>query len=252
MSSEATQQSMGLYDFLAWVETNKKPLLIGVVAAIVLGFGYGIYQYSVHQKEFAASDALLKLKNSLGTGQNAAAPDPAAYLQITRDYAGTGAAERALLLAATAYFDAGKYAEAHEQFVKFLREYPQSPFAATAGYGAAACLEGQGKRDEALAAYQNLSVRFPNSTILDEAKLAMGRIHEVKNQPEQALRDYEDLIKAGTMTSAGAEAVQRKEAVLTKHPELAKTNAPAVNPSPTGSVQTNAPAAVLTNPPAKH
>ena len=227
MSSEATQ-TVTVYDVLAWLESNKKSLLLAFIAAVVIGFGIGIYRYSSDQKELAASEALLKLKVSVGSTESTNPPPPSAFLRVVEQYPGTGAAERAALLAGTALFTDGKYAEAQAQFSKFLGTNAQSPFAATAAYGVAVCLEAQGKRDEALAAYQNLSVRYPGSSVLDEAKLATARINEAKNQPDLALRIYDELTRPESMSQVSSDAMTRKQELLAKHPELAKTNAPPV------------------------
>src|ERR1043166_362650 len=108
MSSETTQ-TVGVYDVLAWIEANKKSLLIAFVAVVVVGFGIAIYRYNTDQKELAASDALLKIKPiNTGAGSDTQTyPEPSAYLAVVQQYPGTTAAERAHLLAATAYFNDG-------------------------------------------------------------------------------------------------------------------------------------------------
>ncbi len=252
MSSEAPTQSLTVYDFLAWLETNKKPLIIGFVAAVVLGFAIATYRYMSDRKELAASEALFKVKPAPAADGTVTQPDPSAYLNVAERYPNTRAGERALLLAGSTLFAQGKYQEAQTQLAKFLQAKPQSPFAATAAYGIAAALEAQNKADEALSQYQNLAVRYPNSSVLDDVKLALARIYEAKNQPELALRTYEELAKPGGMGTATAEAMTRKSALLARHPELAKTNA-ATSTNVTGTVtaqtmvvSSNAPAAVGT------
>jgi TolA-binding protein len=173
-------------------------------------------------------------------------------LKIAEQFPNTSAGERALLLAGSALFAQGKYQEAQAQLNKFVQAKPQSSFAPTAAYGVAAALEAQNKPDEALAAYQNLSVRYPSSSVLDDAKLAIARIQEAKNQPELALATYEEMLKPGGMGSATAEAVARKTALLAKHPELAKTNAPVISSSTVTGQTTvvtspNSPAPAATN-----
>ena len=246
MSSDATQ-SIGVYDVLAWLETNKKPLIIGFVTAVVVSFGIVTYRYSANQKEVAASDALLRLRTSISASEGAPQAASGDFLKIAEEHAGTAAAARAFLLVGPNLFAEGKYAEAHAQFVRFLHEHAQSPFASTAAYGAAAALEAQGKTDEALTAYQNLPVRYPNSPLLDDAKLAVGRIQESKNQPELALRSYEELVKTAAMSTAGTEAKARQDALLARHPELVKTNAPVSTPMVSMSAPTNTPTAGTTN-----
>ena len=102
--------------------------------------------------------------------------------------------------------------------------------------------------DEALAAYQNLSVRYPNSAVLNDAKLGIARIYEAKNQPELALAQYEELSKPGLMSTATAEAMARKKDLLLKNPELAQTNtAFAIGTTQVVAANTNLPAATPTN-----
>ena len=215
---------LSVYDLWAWFETNKKALIIGFAAAVIIGFGIAAYRYSSQQNELAASEALLKLKAPLGASETVAQPEPGAYLKVAEEFSGTSAGARAVLMAGTALFGEGKYQEAQAQFDKFLKDRPQSPFAPTAAYGIAASLEAQKKLDEALAAYQNLSVRYPNSAVLNDAKLGIARIYEAKNQPELALAQYEELSKPGLMSTATAEAMARKKDLLLKNPELAQTN----------------------------
>lgn len=250
MSSDVTQ-SARLYEVLAWLETNKKSLAIAFGVAVVVGFGIAAYRYSTHQNELAASDALLKLRASPDRSDSTPPAAPAAYLKVAEEYSGTGAGERALLLGASALFTENKYAEAQNEFARFLREQPQSPFAATAAYGIAAALEAQGKQDAALTEYLNLSVRYPNSTVLDEAKLAIARIQEAKGQPALALRAYDELLRLGTMSPASSEARSRRQALLTKHPELAKTNAPSGTVGTVTGAGTNAAAVEATSEGAK-
>ena len=225
MSSETTQ-TVGIYDVLAWLEANKKAVIICFSVVVVLWFGFEIYQWKSEQTELAASDALMDLTTPAAVRDTATPPDPSAYLKVAQEYPSTTAGQRALLLAASSLFTEGKYTEAQTRFSQFLHDRPQGAFAATAAYGIATCLEAEGKRDDALAAYQNLSVRFPNSSVLEDAKLAMARIYEAKKQPEQALRLYDELAKPSSMGSVGSEAMTLRQDLLLQHPELAKTNAP--------------------------
>ena len=110
----------------------------------------------------------------------------------------------------------------------------------TAAYGVAASLEAQGKTDAALTAYQNVQSRYPKSALVDEAKLAMARLYETKNQPELALKTYDEVARPGATGSASTQAMLRKQQLLAAHPELAKTNAPAATVLAGTSVQANA------------
>jgi predicted negative regulator of RcsB-dependent stress response len=229
--SEQESPSVAFYRALAWIEANLKPLIIAFIAIVIVGFSIAAYRWQNERTERAASDALLRLKSPARSAESESGPDASAYLKVAEEYRGTSAARRALLLAASAMFAQNNYADAQAQFEKFSREHSQSSLAPIAAYGAAASMEAQSRADEALAAYQNLSVRYPNSPLSNDAKLSMARIHEIKGQPEQALRIYNELIKPIGQREAGNEAMQRREYLLVRNPELAQTNAPSTGPT---------------------
>lgn len=260
-------ESPGLFELLAWVEENKKRLIIGAVTLAVVGSGIAIYRWKQDQTELAASDALLELRLPLNAPPNAKPPAADQFQKVASTFPGTTAAQRALLLAAGALFTEGKYDEAKAQFENFLQRYGDNPFAASAAYGKAASLDAQGKSDEALRAYQDVLARYPKAPMIDEARLAMARLYESKQQPQLALQTYEEMTRTNLMSSKSTEALTRKESLLAKHPELAKTSAPLATPTiglPTPSTNashsatsvvtnsasssaTNAPAAAGTN-----
>src|SRR5207253_7437499 len=119
-----------------------------------------------------------------------------------------------------------------------------------ASFGIAASLESQGKRDEALTAYQRVTTAYASSSVANEARLAMARIYEAKNQPAEALKLYDDLTRGGPMSMRAQDATMRRNQLLKAHPELDK---PATNAAPVISAVTNAapitikPASATTN-----
>lgn len=235
MSSETTV-STGFYDVLAWIEENKNRLVIAGLAVLAGIAAFAVYSWRQERMETEANTALLEVRAPAAGVADAQSPAPADYLRVAERYGGTEAAQRALLLAAGAFFTEGKYAEAEQRFQQFLREHGNHPMAATAAYGLAASLESQGKTDEALAAYQNVIASYPKSAVLDEAKLASARIYEAKGQPELALKTLDEITAPTRAGGPHPQALAQKEALLAKHPGLAKTNAPAA------TAITNAPA----------
>jgi TolA-binding protein len=219
----------GFIGFLAWFEDNKKGVLIGAVALLVVGFGIYIYNYTSEQKEAAASAALIALHPSVNGSTNEPPVPASAFLKIAEEHRGTAAAERAILLAAGANFTEGKYADAQTQFDRLLKENPSSKWAADAAYGVAASLESQGKRDEALTAYQRVVTAYPSSAVVGEARLALARVYEAKSQPAEALKQYDDLTRGGMISMRAQDAMMRRSQLLKKHPELDK---PATNAIP--------------------
>src|SRR5439155_12955297 len=161
MSSDVKDISSSWYDFLGWVETNKRGLLWAAVVLVVIVFGVSAYRWKTNQTELAANEALLQLRpSSAAAGKSELNPTPADYLKIVQEYPKTAAAERALLLAASTLFTDGQYAEAQSRFEKFLQQYPESALGVTAAYGVAASLAAEGKTDAALPVYQNVESRY--------------------------------------------------------------------------------------------
>ena len=225
MDSE-TSQSSRFYEFLAWVELNKKNLAIAAGAIVALCFGYFIYQWHSNEQEAAANQALSAIRSTPSSAAMLPEPKAQEYLKVANEFSGTAAGERALLMAAADLYAQGKYQEAQAQFERFLKNHSQSPLTPQAVYGVAACLDALNKVDEALAKYQDIMARYPSEPIAGQAKLAMGRLYEAKNQPELALKTYEDLTKGNVPSVWSAEARTLRETLLQNHPNLVPTNAP--------------------------
>jgi len=248
MSSQPTE-STGMIQFLAWVEVNQKKLLIGaLVVGVVIGANV-IYQWRSRQVEAGANAALLRADRAGAAVEVAAEPNAQAFLEVASAYRGTSAAGRALLLAGEALFREGKYAEAKSEFESFSRDYPEHRLGPTAALGVAACLDAMNKTNEALSAYQQVASRFSGAAVVPQAKLEIARIHEAMNEPVQALRLYEEMVRLGPQSAWGSQAAVRRELLLSRHPELARTNAPAaVASSISNALGTNVPALTGTNP----
>lgn len=219
-------ESTWLYEFLAWLEFNRKRVIAGAIGVLVLIAVVQVYVWYRAQAELQANDALISLKSPRGEAADTG-PTASELLRVVQEHGSTRAAERALLMAASALYTEGKHADAQKQFELFLSRYGGSPLAGIASLGVATCLDAQDKMDEALAAYQGLLNQYPNDSVVFRARLAMAALYEAKKQPEQAFRIYEEI---GRQTGAGMNAMEanrRKEALLQKHPSLGMTNAPA-------------------------
>lgn len=231
MSSEQPQptettrakRESDIYDLLAWVETNRMKVLGGFIVLTLIGFAIATARYMREQKELKASGELLALRATLVQNTNTAPVQASALTKVAQEFSGTAAAERARLLAATTLFSEGKYAEAEAAFKAFQNDFQNSAWRPTAAYGIATAQEAQNK-PEAVASYQNVATGFPKLAVADDAKLALARIHEQKNQPADALRLYNELLapRAGAQPGEppNRTATERKEALLRAHPEL--------------------------------
>src|SRR5881394_1026659 len=125
MESDTTE-STGVVGFLAWVEVNKKRIIIGTVAGLVFLLLAFLFIQHQAQKEDLASQALSDVRIPFSA---AVAPAPGtadALLKVAEDHKGTKAASRALLLSAGLMFaeqTPNGYTEAQKRFSRVLQEY---------------------------------------------------------------------------------------------------------------------------------
>ncbi len=234
MEAETSQPSSveTYYRVIAWVHERRKPLLIGVGVVAAAGLIAGLMAWSKSQKAADADAKLFELP--VGSSPTAAvlAPSPSAYLDIAKNYPNTSAAEYASLLGAERFFTDANYTEAERAFSQFVSDYPDSPLIAQAKMGVAACLEAEGKNSEALQKYQAIiSAHSSELNVSEPAKLTMARLYEQENRPDQALSFYGDLARSQNPYDPwAAEARERGELLLAKHPELRKEQPQAPQP----------------------
>ncbi|KAF0180963.1 MAG: Tetratricopeptide TPR2 repeat protein [Limisphaerales bacterium] len=87
--------------------------------------------------------------------------------------------------------------------------------------GVAACQEAAGETDKAVATYQQVLAQHSTSPEAHQARLALGLLHEQKSQGEQALRLYDEVLRAKPVSVWRMEAEMRREQLLRKDPKLA-------------------------------
>jgi predicted negative regulator of RcsB-dependent stress response len=223
MSSQTTQ-SNALIDFLAWIEVNKKRLILVASVIAALALVISLYRWYSQERERSASRALSSLRPSPDAAPVAAAPQVQAYLDLAKTYPRTSAGAHAFLLAAAGLFKEGKYQEALDHFQKFVREHGDNSFAPEAAFGVAASLDALNRVDEALKQYEEVVKRYPNSAPVNQAKLAMARLYESKGQNAMALKLYEELARDKAPSQWVAEARARREQ-LQQQAETSGTNA---------------------------
>jgi predicted negative regulator of RcsB-dependent stress response len=247
-----TTDSAKLYEFLAWLELNKKRVVAVIGAALLLFLVVYIYLHYREQNELAASRALLALRPPPQEGGPAPSTSPTDLLKVASEYGSTSAGERALLLAAGNLYAEGRYADAQKQFELFRQSHSGSPLAPIAAFGIASSLDALDQVDAALGAYQSVVNQFPDDAVAARSRLAMAVLHETKNQNEQAYRIYDELSKQAGAGDVVSEAAQRLEKLQRRFPQLGRTNAPVaaattrVNPPPTTAASNGVPAATPT------
>jgi tetratricopeptide (TPR) repeat protein len=220
----------------AWFETNRKQATWGASALVVAGVVIWFFIWQQGETEATAGEALSEaLIPPAGTPENR--PDAArAYLKVASLYPKTAAGARALLLAAGSLFVEGKYAEAHAQFDRFVRDHRDSPLLGEALLGIAACLDAQGKPNEAITAYKNISDHRQNDPVLLQARFALARLYESQNKPGDALDLFEQINRSDPYGSIGSEAGIRAEELKMKLARLASAQAQPAAPTPSPSL----------------
>jgi len=224
-----------LLDAWVWLEKNRKPVLLGVVAVAAAGLVAGTMVWSKKQKEVAAGEALSQaLVAQMTSGDRSKAADR--LLNVATSHAGTPGGAQALLLGAGALFASGKHAEAQVQFEKFNREYVGSDLAPQAKLGLAACLAALGKNEDAARAYKDLADRYPNANTASPARFALAGIYEAQGKLEDALNLFEQVARTEANGALGSEAGMRAEEIRIKLPPV---QMPVITP-PAPTVSTNA------------
>ncbi|MGZ8940343.1 MAG: tetratricopeptide repeat protein [Limisphaerales bacterium] len=244
--TKRAKRESDIYDLLAWLEANRMKVLAAFIVLTLIGFAIATMRHMREQKELQASGQLLALRATLTANTNIPPVAATAFAKVAQDFSGTAAAERARILAASTLFTEGKYAEAETAFKAFQNDFANSQWRSIAAYGVATAQEAQNK-PEAVAAYQNVATSFSKSAVADDAKLALARIHEQKNEPAEALRIYNEILapRSGAlqMEAPNRTATDRKDALLRAHPELNVTTntAPAMTELPSALPTAGAP-----------
>src|SRR5438105_4872560 len=148
MDSEASKKD-SFYNFLAWLHVNRIRVLVVAAGAVLIASVVGFLSWNKRHQEEVASEALSEIKWSARPGTPVPAGTAEAYLKVVNAYPNTAAGARALLLAASTFFDQQKYDEAKQLFEKFTRAYPDSPWRSQAELGIAVCLDSPKKSQAA-------------------------------------------------------------------------------------------------------
>lgn len=242
MEAESTNPP-SQFDLVAWLAENFKAVLIAVVVVVAIGAGIGLYSWNKERSAIKANEQVFA-KPSIGLAKTTASADT--YLKAAQDNSGNAVGDRAEVLAASVLFQQGKFSEAQSQFEKASKS-SDNGIQAEAALGVAASLDAQGKAADATAKYLDVVNKYATSAAASQARLSLARLYEAQNKPEEAFKYYEQLDKSPNPYDPWrAVAVDKRQQLLTAHPELAKLEAPApgeqiieVTTPPAGS--TNAP-----------
>jgi predicted negative regulator of RcsB-dependent stress response len=229
-----SQDTATLYLFKLWpaIEANKKRILWGAVALLLVVLLVLFFSWQKDQKEINAGQAYSQMLVSLQPNDNPAEL-ATQYLKVAGDYPGTEAGLRAQLQGAADLFTAGNYAEAQTQFQKFADENPNNSMVAIAALGVAACIEAQGKPDAALDSYKKVIDDYSDLPTQISAKFAVARLYEQQGKITDAIRYYDEVSRSASGSTLGQQASLKSVELKTSLPAPTQPSftptAPAMN-----------------------
>lgn len=178
-----------------WLRYQKEiaAALIVIILAVIGYTGYRVYQ---NRREASAAEML------------GGAKTPQEYQDVVTRYSGTPAAASANLLLAEKLRNEKKFAEANSALQSFIDRNPEHEFLSTAQLMMAANLEDMGKNDEALAIYQQVATKYPNSFSAPLAMISEVPLLKAKNRIEDARRVCEEILTKYRMPGQPVEAAK--------------------------------------------
>ncbi len=182
----------------AFIEDNIKQ--VSIVTGIVFGLFILIMIYSyVHSQTKEQSFTLLGEAQIEFQNMNYS-KTKALLNRLEDEYAGTEASEQGLFLLGNLEYQQGNIEQAAEAYQSFINSYDGSEILLAAGYaGYAACMEKQGKYEEAAQYYVKAKeaapdfVEAPNYLYLAALNaISANKLDQAKNYLQQVTQNYKD------------------------------------------------------------
>ena len=233
MDSDAPP-SAGFYNFLGWIETNKKRVAIGAGVAAFVALAIGLYVWHSSESALEAEEALSAVKMPFSPVEPAAPGTAEALAKIAAEYPKTPAAAKALLRAGTVYFGDGNFGKAREQFTAYIRDFGDTPWVPQAVFGLAACLDAENKTAEAITKYKEFAASYSGDPSADQARLNQARLHEQNKEPQLAFEILSKLAQNNPQqgySPVAAEAQQKVRDLMLKYPGLGTEPSPMLRPA---------------------
>ena len=169
---------------LFWARHGKK-VLVG--SALVLLILLGIGAYLGYQA----------VRNSRAAKAFVGAHDIKGWESVIRRYSGTIAAGNAYLQIAGTQAANGQYSESNKSYQTFIKDYLSHPLFVNALFGLASNAEAEGKTDDALKYYSDISSsnRYGSDYLAPMALYYQGRMTEKSGKPKEALQDFEEVLQ---------------------------------------------------------
>lgn len=195
MAEESNKFDKAIESTETFVETNSKPLIIGIVAVVLLIVGT-IYYFNGYKgpREDEAAAAMQRAEHAFEAGNYKVALDgngaDAGFLSIMDDYSGTKASNAAKLYAGLSYKEMGDAQKA----LDYLNDYDADGDVVEPSVYVAIgdCNWDLNDEDNAIKAYQK-AVDKKSSTVSPIALKRMGIIYLKKNDVENANKAFQTI-----------------------------------------------------------
>jgi predicted negative regulator of RcsB-dependent stress response len=185
-----------------WMRFQKE-IAVALVIAVLAMVGFAGYRFYLNQRDSKAAELL----GNARTAQE--------YQAVIARYSGTPAGASAYLLLADKQRNEKKFAEANATLKEFIDKNPDHDFVPTAQMAMAANLEALGKNDEALAIYQLVAAKYPNSFIAPLALILEVPLLKAKNRIEDARRICENILTKYRVPGQPVDAATRDDRMET-------------------------------------
>jgi predicted negative regulator of RcsB-dependent stress response len=174
---------------VAYIRKNSRNLQIGLICLAVLVFSWIFFDYYTEMQEKKGASLLASGLQTESTEQRVELLE-----NVIRDYGRTDAARWSKLELAHLEYKEGRFAAAAAKYKEILDDLPAgNSLVPLTRLNLAQSYEQAGQYDEAIAQFNLLkkSVGFTN-----QAYMALGRIYMAKDDPVQARKVYEELLKS--------------------------------------------------------
>lgn len=168
-----------------FIQDHWKTIATAVIAvAIIMG---GITLYNHHQTRTNREASSLFFQAYLDFQEENIDSAREGFKEVSDEYGSTSYGKEAALHLANIAYQNGAYDDAKNYFKKCIRNYPADHlFAISAHEGIAACLEAEGKFDEAAESYLKIADKHKDAMIATRNLLAAARAYEAADKYDSA------------------------------------------------------------------
>jgi len=193
---EIKEDKFVTYTLIAFnfVRNNIRYFLGGIIAIVVIAIAISIFYSMSRSKEAKASELMMEAQTSLSNGDKEEAIDT--YNKLIESYSRTGAYVEAALRLGNIYFNDGLYEKAIDIFRKLAdRAGGDDVIAYSAESGIAASLENLGRYKEAGERYMRFVRKYPKSAFAPQALFEASRCFRLAGDYSSARHNLEKLSK---------------------------------------------------------